>query len=80
MSRAISDFARFKSAVDVADALRAALDNRAPIEQAKGIIMGRHGVDAEQAFGVLRAQSQNTNRRVRDIAAEIIADASTSAG
>ena len=80
VSRAISDFARFKSALEVADALRAALDNRAPIEQAKGIIMGRYGVDAEQAFTVLRTQSQNTNRRVRDIAAEMIAEAEATRG
>ncbi|KQR99862.1 histidine kinase [Williamsia sp. Leaf354] len=73
VSRAIGDFARFKSAVEVADALRAALNSRAPIEQAKGMIMGRHGVSAEQAFAMLRTQSQNTNRRVRDIAAEMIA-------
>ncbi len=77
VSRAISDFARFKSAVQVADALRAALSNRAPIEQAKGIIMGQHGVDADRAFQILRTQSQNTNRRVRDIATEVIAKATS---
>ena len=78
VSRAISDFARFKSAIEVADALRAALSNRAPIEQAKGIIMGEHGIDAENAFQILRSQSQNTNRRVRDIANELIANKTSS--
>ncbi|MEH3155206.1 MAG: GAF and ANTAR domain-containing protein [Gordonia paraffinivorans] len=73
VSRAIGDFGRFRSALDVADALRAALHNRAPIEQAKGIIMADHGVDADRAFAVLRSRSQNTNRRVRDIAADLIA-------
>ena len=73
VSRAIADFARFRSALEVADALRAALENRAPIEQAKGIIMADHGVDADQAFALLRARSQNSNRRVRDLAADLIA-------
>jgi GAF domain-containing protein len=73
VSRAIGDFARFRSALEVADALRAALENRAPIEQAEGIIMADHGVDAEQAFALLRSRSQNTNRRVRDIADDLIA-------
>ncbi|GAA2065201.1 ANTAR domain-containing response regulator [Williamsia deligens] len=73
VGRAIGDFARFRSALDVADALRAALHNRAPIEQAKGIIMAEHGIGADEAFGLLRARSQNSNRRVRDIAAELIA-------
>lgn len=73
VSRAIADFARFRSAVEVADALRAALENRAPIEQAKGIIMADHRVDADQAFALLRSRSQNSNRRVRDIAADLIA-------
>ncbi|GAA1886156.1 GAF and ANTAR domain-containing protein [Williamsia serinedens] len=79
VSRAIGDFARFRSALDVADALRAALHNRAPIEQAKGIIMADHGVDADRAFAVLRSQSQNTNRRVRDIADDLIASRTTDA-
>lgn len=73
VSRAIADFARFRSAVEVADALRAALENRAPIEQAKGIIMADHRVDADQAFALLRSRSQNSNRRVRDIASDLIA-------
>jgi transcriptional regulator with GAF, ATPase, and Fis domain len=72
VSRAIGDFARFKSARDAAEAIQRALQTRAPIEQAKGVLMAIHGVDADQAFDMLRQQSQNTNVPVRVIAADFL--------
>jgi GAF domain-containing protein len=63
VSRALGDFARFKSARDVADSIQRALDARAPIEQAKGMLMAILGIDADRAFGLLREQSQATNVR-----------------
>lgn len=72
VSRAIGDFARFKSARDVADALRRALETRAPIEQAKGMLMAIHRIDADTAFHMLRKQSQTTNTRLREVAAAIV--------
>ena len=52
--------------------LQLALESRAGIEQAKGILMAIHGYDADQAFEVLSARSQNSNTKLRDVAAEII--------
>ncbi len=49
-----------------------AMESRARIEQAKGIIMARTGVDEDAAFGLLRAQSQAENRKLRDVAEEIV--------
>ncbi|MDF2467809.1 MAG: hypothetical protein K0Q61_181, partial [Rhodococcus erythropolis] len=72
VSRAIGDFSRFKSAKAVADALQRALETRAPIEQAKGMLMAIHRIDADTAFHMLRKQSQTTNTRLRDVAAEIV--------
>jgi GAF domain-containing protein len=72
VSRAIGDFARFKSARDAAESIQRALQTRAPIEQAKGVLMAIHGVDADQAFDMLRRQSQNTNVPVREIAADFV--------
>jgi AmiR/NasT family two-component response regulator len=37
--------------------------------------MARHGVSADEAFDMISRQSQLTNRKVRDIAAELAADA-----
>ena len=65
VSRTLGDFARFKSARDVADSIQRALQTRAPIEQAKGILMALHGVDADEAFDLLRRESQTTNTRLK---------------
>ncbi len=49
----------------------AAIRSRDVIGQAKGIIMERQGLSADEAFDLLREISQRENRRVRDIADEI---------
>ena len=50
--------------------------NRAEIEQAKGIIMANTRCTAEEAFDILVRQSQHENRKLRDIAVEIVQRAS----
>jgi hypothetical protein len=52
--------------------LQDALANRAVIEQAKGMIMAQSRCTSDQAFDVLRRASQRTNRKVRDIATELV--------
>jgi transcriptional regulator with GAF, ATPase, and Fis domain len=52
--------------------LAAALLSRATIEQAKGIVMATTGCGADEAFNLLREQSQTENRKLRDIAAEVV--------
>lgn len=42
------------------------------IEQAKGILMGRHGIPADDAFEMLRRQSQDTNTKLHLVAQSII--------
>jgi GAF domain-containing protein len=49
-----------------------AMESRAVIEQAKGVLMAQRHVDAEQAFEILRAASQRYNRKLRDIAVGIV--------
>lgn len=51
--------------------LEAALASRIVIEQAKGLLMSR-GVTDEEAFEMLKRASQSRNRKLRDIAAEVI--------
>ncbi len=72
VSRALGDFARFKSARDVADSIQRALDTRAPIEQAKGMLMAIRGIDADRAFDLLREQSQTTNVRLHTVATTLV--------
>jgi hypothetical protein len=52
----------------VIDQLHQALDSRDAIGQAKGILMARRGITAEEAFDVLRRTSQDLNIRLRDLA------------
>jgi GAF domain-containing protein len=53
--------------------MRIAMDSRAVIEQAKGVLMAQRHVDADQAFDILREASQRYNRKLRDIAQGIVA-------
>lgn len=72
VSRAIADFARFQSANRIAETIERALENRAPIEQAKGMLMALHGIDADAAFDRLRNESQARNVKLHVIAHELV--------
>jgi hypothetical protein len=52
--------------------LETALSTRAPIEQAKGILMGAERCSADQAFDMLRRASQRENRKLRDVAQDLV--------
>jgi hypothetical protein len=52
-------------------------ESRAIIEQAKGILMAIYRVSPEQAFGVLRWRSQETNTKLRSLAKQVITEMST---
>jgi GAF domain-containing protein len=52
--------------------LQRALDHRSLIEQAKGVIMERRGLDQQAAFELLRAQARSTRRRLHDVASEVV--------
>ena len=53
--------------------LEHALRNRVTIEQAKGILMEREGLDQAAAFDRLRAAARAARRRVGEVAAEVVA-------
>jgi AmiR/NasT family two-component response regulator len=42
------------------------------IEQAKGILMATHGIDDQQAFQMLRTQSQQTGIKLLDLAEAVV--------
>jgi GAF domain-containing protein len=52
--------------------MRLAMESRAVIEQAKGVLMAQRQLTAEQAFEILREASQRYNRKLRDIAVGIV--------
>ena len=53
--------------------MRIALQSRDVIGQAKGILMERFRITAEQAFDLLIAASQNSHRKLNEVAAELAA-------
>ena len=69
---AIASVVALVGARELAAQMEAAMASRAVIEQAKGVLMGRHGVNETDAFELLRRHSQNTNVKVRAVAAEIV--------
>jgi AmiR/NasT family two-component response regulator len=52
--------------------LQGAFGRRAVIEQAKGILMARHGIAQAKAFEMLRSHSQHNGRKVVDVAEAIV--------
>ena len=60
-------------------AIRGATEHRSTIEQAKGILMFVYGVDADTAFAILSARSQEHNVKVRDLATQVTDDTALSA-
>ncbi len=54
------------------ETLAQAVDARKLVGQAMGILMERHDLDSNQAFEVLKRYSQQTNRKLRDVAQELI--------
>jgi hypothetical protein len=52
--------------------LRRQLATLPVIEQAKGILMAECHCDEKAAFALLRQRSQQSNRKLRDVAAEVV--------
>jgi response regulator NasT len=52
--------------------LQGAFGRRAMIEQAKGILMARHGINADAAFEMLRDHSQHNGHKLADVAASVV--------
>jgi AmiR/NasT family two-component response regulator len=64
-----AESARLASQVDQ---LEGALDRRALIERAKGVLMERHAVDDRAAFEMLRSHARGRNRTVVDVARSVL--------
>lgn len=69
---AVVNAAVFRECHQMIENLHTALESRALIEQAKGILEAKLGVTPEQAFRLLNRMSQNTNRKVRLVSADLI--------
>jgi AmiR/NasT family two-component response regulator len=73
------DPGELQSAIDITlrrfaeyQSLQGAFGRRALIEQAKGILMARHALGANEAFELMRSHSQRNGQRVVDIAQAVV--------
>jgi GAF domain-containing protein len=71
-SVALANAQLYDSAYRMTQQLQEALTSRAVIDQAKGMLMAQHGIGADEAFDVLRTTSQRENRKLRDLAKEMV--------
>lgn len=59
----------------LSEQLREALSSRDVIGMAKGVLIGRDGVDEARAFAVLAGASQRENKKLRDVAESMVQSA-----
>src|SRR3954466_5217211 len=69
---AVANMHAYQSARELADNLQAALESRAVIDQAKGVLIERYKLTADQAFKRLAQASMATNRKLRDVAEQLV--------
>jgi GAF domain-containing protein len=72
---ALANVQVYEGAKALADNLTKAMESRAVIEQAKGMIMMQRGCSEDEAFQTLVAASQARNQKLRDIAQELVQQA-----
>jgi GAF domain-containing protein len=61
---------------ELAAQLQGALNSRAVIEQAKGVLIGQHGLSAQAAYVQLRDQARAQRRKLVAVSAELVRSAS----
>ncbi len=62
----------YQSARDLAENLQMAMESRAVIDQAKGMLIERYKLTPDAAFQLLARVSMTSNRKLRDIADELV--------
>jgi AmiR/NasT family two-component response regulator len=70
----VANVVAYWTALESSANLTAAMQHRGVIEQAKGILMVMQRCGPDEAFTLLRQRSQAENRKLRDIAIDIVAE------
>ena len=77
---ALANAQLYQHSEELARNLAIAMESRAAIEQAKGVIMAQRGCSPDDAFDRLRRVSQRANIKVRDLANQVVAWAAAGPG
>lgn len=75
-SRALKLALRIAELSETVQNLRAALDGRAAIDMALGVVMGQNHCSHDAAFGILQRTASTRNVKLRDLAASVVASVS----
>jgi GAF domain-containing protein len=70
---AVANSQLYETTAALARQMQDAMQSRAVIEQAKGLIMGAQRCSSDEAFDILVGMSSRSNRKLRDVATEIVA-------
>lgn len=69
---AFDNAALYHDSRELVSQLRTALRTRSLVGQAQGLLMRHFGYDSEQAFDLLKQASQNRNKKLRDLAEQLV--------
>jgi GAF domain-containing protein len=72
LGRLIGSISDARHKAELTAQLQLALTARVLIEQAKGVLMEREGIDAEHAFELLRRRARSSERKLADVARELL--------
>jgi PAS domain S-box-containing protein len=73
LGRLIGSITDARHKTELTAQLQFALTSRVLVEQAKGVLMEREGVDARRAFELLRHRARSSERKLADVAREVVA-------
>jgi PAS domain S-box-containing protein len=73
LGRLIGSITDARHKTELTAQLQFALTSRVLVEQAKGVLMEREGIDAQHAFELLRRRARSSERKLADVARELIA-------
>jgi len=73
LGRLIGSMTDARHQTELTAQLQTALTARVLIEQAKGVLMEREGVDAGHALALLRRRARSSERKLADVARELLA-------
>ena len=75
---ALANMHLYQAQGQMAEQLQNAMQSRAVIEQAKGILIGQRRCQPEEAFNILIKLSQDSNRKLREVAQALVDQATSS--
>lgn len=75
LDAAIASFSQYQNLLDELDATKIELEQRKIIEKAKGLLIKQRAISEDEAYQLLRKSAMNQNKKISDIAKNLISAA-----